>query len=306
MKYRIGVDVGGTNLRVGVVNGLKIIEQSRRSTEFSATCHANTPNTACQKIIHSLADTLSGVLQRFPEAAAIGIGFPGFIDPLSGRISQSPNLPGLRDVDLGAALTEVLQRPVTVVNDALAAAYGEQQLMLATADLIYVGLGTGVGGGLIVNHQPFPGQHGVAMEIGHLIVEHAGRLCGCGNHGCMEQYASATGVSATYQSLTSEQLAASEIAARARQGDQHAQYAFHLAAECLAQALAHTLKVLDVTTVVIGGGMSRAWPLMASSFHRRLEQDLIPTLRNRIRLTVSSHVDQVGVLGAALLAATAQ
>lgn len=304
MSIEIGVDVGGTNLRVGAVEGVNIIDEYRCAADFSQLCHTHPADEAYRRILDVIAAALQTMLQRFPATRAIGIGFPGFIDPASGRISQSPNMPGLADVDLAGALTQRLQRPVAVHNDALAAAFGEHQRMAQpVADLIYLGLGTGVGGGLILNHRPFPGQHGVAMEIGHLITQPQGRLCGCGNRGCLEQYASASGVAISYRQHGGEQLTAEAIAARAQAGDEAACAAFTLAAETLAQGLAHILKVLDVTTVVIGGGMSRAWPLMAPRFWQRLDEALIPALRQRVALTISSSHDQAGIIGAARLAA---
>lgn len=302
MSLRIGVDIGGTNLRVGVVHGVKIIDEIRRTADFSDICRSHPAKTAWQQIIQITAEALQEMLNRHPDVRSIGIGFPGFIDPLLGTVAQSPNLPSLKDVDLAGDLAHILQRPVMVENDALAAAYGEYKLHPdGASSLIYVGLGTGVGGGLIVNHQPFTGQHGYAMEIGHLLVEQGGRLCGCGNRGCMEQYASASGVSISYQAATGKKLKADAIAQLALSNDQDAIAAYQLAGDTLAQALAHILKVVDVKQVVIGGGMSQAWPLLKPAFDQRLNQDLIPVLRNKVVISISTSADQAGIVGAALL-----
>lgn len=307
MSLRVGVDIGGTNLRVGVVEGLKIIEEHRSTADFSSICRSNSPDIAWQKIIQITAAGLQQILQSFPGVASIGIGFPGFIDPILGTVAQSPNLPGLRDVDLAGDLSRVLGRPVLVENDALAAAYGEYKLHPdSTASLIYIGLGTGVGGGLIVNHQPFAGQHGFAMEVGHLIVEPDGRLCGCGNRGCVEQYASASGISISYEALTARKLHADEIAQLALGGEQNAMNAYQLAGNTLAQALAHILKVVDIKQIVIGGGVSQAWSLMAEAFKQQLDKDLIPVLRDKVNVSISKSGDHAGIVGAALLSASLQ
>jgi len=300
----IGVDVGGTNLRIGVVDGLKVIDEQRIHADFSRLCRDNPPEVALPALHAALIESLGATVRKFPEVAGIGIGFPGFIDPDSGCISQSPNLPGLRDIDLVTPLHNSLGLPVIVENDALAAAYGEFALAgLDIPGLIYLGLGTGVGGGLIHRGRPFPGEHGVAMEVGHIIVEPGGRLCGCGNHGCMERYSSASGVSLSYQEATGTTKDASAIAQLAAAGDAHALAAFDLAGDKLGQALAHILKVVDVANVIIGGGMSLAWPHMNAAFERRLETDLIPALRGRIRISPSRGADQAGIIGAAMLAA---
>jgi len=299
----IGVDVGGTNLRIGVVDGLKVIDEQRIHADFSRLCRDNPPALALTEIHAVLARSLAATVQKFPSIAGVGIGFPGFIDPGTGCIAQSPNLPGLRDIDLVTPLRNSLGLPVIVENDALAAAYGEYAMAgLDVPGLIYIGLGTGVGGGLIHRGIPFPGEHGVAMEVGHIIVEPGGRLCGCGNHGCMERYASASGVSLSYLESTGATNNAFEVAQFAKSGDEHAIAAFNLAGESLAQALAHILKVVDVGTVIIGGGMSLAWPCMRAAFERRLEADLIPTLRGKIRIMVSHADDKAGIIGAAMLA----
>jgi len=297
----IGVDVGGTNLRIGVIDGLKIIDEQRANADFSGLCKSNAPDSALQAIHLVLTDALNSTLLKFPAVQAIGLGFPGFI--VSGRVAQSPNLPGLLDVDLVTPLQHALQRPVIIENDALAAAYGEYCLnSLGSGGLVYLGLGTGVGGGLITGGDPYPGEHGVAMEVGHIITAPGGRLCGCGNRGCMEQYASASGVVQTYFETTQQRLSAHQIAQRAEAGEGAAIDAYDVAGMALAQALAHILKVADVGHVVIGGGMSAAWRLLEPAFTAQLEQDLIPALRGKVVVSISQAGDQAGMIGAALLA----
>jgi glucokinase len=122
------MDVGGTNLRVGVVEGLKVIYEKRITADFSELCRNNPPEVAWQQIISLASALLNEALQQFPQLASIGIGFPGFIDPVTGFIAQSPNLAGLANVDLAGDLARAINRPVMVENDALAAAYGELRL----------------------------------------------------------------------------------------------------------------------------------------------------------------------------------
>jgi glucokinase len=306
MALRVGVDVGGTNLRVGVVDDLNIIHDTRYHADFTNLCKTNSADIAWQKIIAVTAEILNKVLSEYPQVASIGIGFPGFIDPLNGHVAQSPNLPGLLDVNLAGDLSAIIKRPVIVENDALAAAYGEYQLMKipASESLIFIGLGTGVGGGLIQAGKAVAGEHGFAMEVGHIITKPNGRLCGCGNYGCLEQYASATGISKSYEELSGINLPAHEIAERAAQGELKAKQAYEIAAIALAQSLAHILKVLDVKRVLIGGGVSQAWHLMEASFNHQLDADLIPVLRGRVQVEISSTGDKAGIVGSALLSAS--
>jgi len=303
-NLRIGVDVGGTNLRVGAVRDHQVLWEHRHTADFSQICRNNTTPQALEKIIAELSAAIGQARREFPEIVSVGIGFPGFIDPVSGIVSLSPNLPGLSNIDIARPLAQKLSLPVRIENDALAAAYGEYLLAEPQPDsLIYLGLGTGVGGGLILNRKPYPGQHGVAMEVGHIIVQPGGRSCGCGNRGCLEQYASASGVAISYRQLSNAALDTERIAVLAGQSDPHAVEAFRIAAEMLAAALAHILKVVDVAHVVIGGGMCAAWPLLQPHFDEYLEAALIPALRGRIRVTLAKAGDQAGMLGAAALAA---
>ena len=153
----------------------------------------------------------------------------------------------------------------------------------------------------MLNGQPYAGQHGMSMEIGHMITVPNGRLCGCGNHGCMEQYASASGVAISYQEATSKTNTADAIATLARAGDTAAINAYETAGLNLANAVSHIVKVLDVRLIVIGGGMSQAWGLLAPAFQRALDAALIPVLRGKIEIIVSTSGDQAGIIGAALL-----
>lgn len=305
MAFNIGIDVGGTNVRVGVFNDITFVKEIRFKADFSQICQHNPPAIAWQQILRFIAEAIQSVINQYPTVAAIGIGFPGFIDPTSHLIAQSPNLPGLKNVDLATDLSRLMNKKVIVENDALAAAYGEYCLMQAPAEsLIYVGLGTGVGGGLIYAGKPFLGYHGVAMEIGHIIIEPNGRPCGCGNLGCMEQYASASGIKISYKLATQQDLSVHDIAALARTGDAAALQAFKLAATHLAAALATVLKIVDVPNIVIGGGVSHAWDLMQYTFEAKLNADLITVLRGKIKVKISSANDQAGMLGAAMLGAT--
>ena len=304
MALSIGLDVGGTNIRLGVFTGLKLIDETRFQADFSRFCKDHAPDEAWKKILRVTANAIQSVITKHPDVQGVGIGFPGFINPQTQLISQSPNLPGIKNVNLAADLSQLIGKKVIVVNDANAAAFGEYSLAgKPEGGLIYLCLGTGVGGGFVdASGKLYSGQHGVAMEVGHIIIEPNGRQCGCGNKGCMEQYASASGVAISYFNATQQQLTAYEIADLAKSGDKQALAAYDVAANALAQTLASIAKVIDVKNVVIGGGLTGAWALMQAAFNQRLEADLIPVLRGKITVKISTANDTAGVLGAALLA----
>lgn len=302
---RIGVDVGGTHVRVGIVEGLRVVWEDRFAAHFSR-CRPEDPEGSLAHVLSVLGESVAVALRRYPTVAAVGLAVPGFLDPASGRLLSSPNIPGVTDADLVTPLAATWGVPVLAENDALAAAYGEWALHTERpSSLAYLGLGTGVGGGLVLDGQPYRGSHGVAMEVGHLTIEPGGRACGCGNQGCLERYASASGVALSYQEATGRETEAREVARLAREGDRHALDAFALAGEILARGTAHILKVADVTHVVIGGGLTGSWDLMQPAFSRRLDADLIPVLRGRVTVSASRAGDQAGMIGAALLAGPA-
>ena len=294
-QFAIGIDLGGTNLRVGVFDNLTLIEQIRVEANCAQIINYN-------DLLAILEQACKPISMRF-AGACIGFGIPGFISPHTQIIAQSPNLPALNNAPLAQDLSARLATKVIVENDALAAAYGEFLLANSPANgLLYIGLGTGVGGGFIHAGLPFAGAHGVAMEVGHIIIEPNGRQCGCGNRGCLEQYASASGVINSYFLSTNQRLNTEEIADLARQGDKNAASAFVLVGNALGQALAHVQKVVDIPNVTIGGGLAKAWDLIAPSFNERLDQDLITVLRGKMHVQVSTADDIAGMLGAAKLA----
>ena len=303
MSLRLGIDVGGTNLRVGVFDGLNLLHQQRANADFKGLCLAHDAHTAWQMIVHALAEQIKQTRQSYPSIAEVGIGFPGFICPQSKAILLSPNLPGLNKVNLIQPLQDQTGLPIRIENDALCAAYSEYHLsgLQSPASLLFIGLGTGVGGGMISHGKPFPGDHGVAMEFGHVIVEPNGRLCGCGNHGCLEQYASAGGVQQSYAQNTGQQLMADEIASLAEQGDKFAIDAYAQAGRYLGMAIAHAAKIVDIQHITLGGGVMNAASLILPSLHQQLTQDLIPVLRGALNIRVSTADDIAGMLGAALL-----
>lgn len=302
MKHYIGVDLGGTHLRVGVIRGGRLEWERRVAAHLERRCSADAPEEAVQTVLRELRDAIGHALEHAPEAAAVGLAVPGFVDPASGRIAGLPNVPGVRDADLARPLERVLGLPVVVENDALAAAWGAfQRHPERPQDLIFLGLGTGVGGGLILDGRPYRGRHGYAMEVGHIVVVPGGRPCGCGGRGCLERYASASGVSLDYREATGQELPARDIAARARDGDGDALAAFARAGEYLAAVMATLMKTLDVTYGVIGGGLAASWDLMATAYQGRFDAEVLAVQRERVHLTIDDSGDAVGMVGAALL-----
>lgn len=301
---RAGIDLGGTHLRIGVFEDTQLVWEQRRELRLFERCRAEAPDEAAEILLSALLTVGEEARRAHPTLRALGLAVPGFVDPDTGFLASSPNIPGIVDLDLAGPLRERLGIDVRIANDANAAAWGEFCLGAhgATDSLLYIGLGTGVGGGLVERGRLYTGQHGLAMEIGHILIEAGGRLCGCGKRGCLEQYASANAVSLSYLELSGQSIDARRVAERAEAGEPDALASLSRAGEALGRAIAELVTILDVGTVVIGGGLSNAWELLRPACEWQIEQHLVPASRERLRIRVSRCADQCGILGAALLA----
>jgi len=301
----LAADVGGTNIRFAVVDRAgRILGRERKRAFFSGIRHSS-PKDAETWILDSLSTPLKKMQARFPEVEAAGIGFPGFFEGSSGLLAASPNLPMLENVDISSGLSDRLGLPVLVQNDALTAAIGEFHFGSGEEheSLIHLTLGTGVGGGLIIGNSPYPGDGGMAMEIGHLQVEKSGRLCGCGGRGCLETYASASAVAARYAEASNNRGEdAQGVHQRALDGDKVARKTIEEAGSYLGMALAETVKILDVRNISISGGLTAAWNMLLPPMRLSLEDKLIPPLQKQVSISLSSLGDYAGLLGASVLA----
>src|SRR5438270_1568856 len=190
-RFSIGVDLGGTNLRIAAVdvNG-HLVEKVTLGTKVSLG-RDHVINDMCEAIQH-----LSGKYKNSSSLLGIGIGVPGIIDMETGLLRESPNLPGWAEYPVRSEIERRLNTMVILENDANVAAFGAKWLGAAKQhdDMAMLTLGTGVGGGLVMGGKIWHGMNGMAGEFGHTTVEPNGARCGCGNYGCLEAYASATAV----------------------------------------------------------------------------------------------------------------
>jgi len=305
-------DIGGTNIRVAIMEDECILDEQRIEAKLSALA-ANQPKQAETMLIKLLGDAFNDLIQRY-QPQCIGIGFPGFFDAHTGILLASPNIPMVQNFDLAQALSKHTSLTTTVQNDALCAALGEYHYGigkdLSHNDLVHITLGTGVGAGLILNGQPYAGQHGLAMEFGHMAIQplqgDAIMLCGCGHDGCLETYASATAVVKRYTALTPRKLpqqgiSAKEICERAKTGDAQARQVVEHAGHYLGVAIGEMSKLLDIASISLSGGLTGAWSLLYPSMHQSLQSQLISPLRHKINIQRSQLGDNAGLFGASRL-----
>jgi glucokinase len=263
----VGVDVGGTKTAALRVNDVgKVLGRSVRATP------AEDPEATMATIERAVADVLTG------RQVAIGFGAAGLIDVRRGVLLFSPNL-AWRDVPLRDRMRHRFDLPVTVNNDATAGAWGESRIGASRGydDSLFVGVGTGIGGGIVAGGRLLRGAYGLAGEIGHIIVEPDGPLCGCGNRGCWEQVASGLAISEAGQRAVREhpdsaiaRLAKDEpdgvngelVTAAAQEGDGVAVGILEQVGRRLGEGIAGLVNVLDPEIVVVGGGAAAAGELL--------------------------------------------
>ncbi len=293
----LGIDIGGTTSKLGLVRDGKVVARERIATTGHADDHA---------FADALAETAELLISGHSEPfVGIGIGAPN-ANQLTGIIEMAPNLPWKHDVPLARMMSDRLGVPANLGNDANAAALGEWRYGAGRGidDLLVVTLGTGVGSGFIVNGRLVLGSAGNAGELGHTILLPDGRACTCGRKGCLEAYVSIRGMLATY---TEEGGAANPtdvktIADLAHAGDTAAIACFQLTTEWLSIGLANAVCATGPKRIVLFGGIARNGDLLMAPLRERFHANLLNIYQGRVDLTVSALPDDdAALLGAAAL-----
>lgn len=302
-------DLGGTYLRVALVDGSgKIHHQAKQRTP-----KGDSPDLVVDALA-SAAENWSK--QDGPRIAAASIMVPGTVDNQNAVVVQAPNLPELSNFPLKAVLEERLGWPVLLENDANAAAVGEMWLGAARGcrDVVSVTLGTGVGGGVILDGELWRGAHGSAGEIGHTTVDpFSGLKCKCGNVGCLELFASATAIVRmtrenlprfTQSILNHEELTAERVYEAGRGGDELALMVFQRFGTYLGIGLANLINIIDPEIIVIAGGAVNGWDLFARDMQREVSERAVRATAQQVKIAAAECGDNAGLLGAARLAFT--
>jgi glucokinase len=319
-SFAIGVDLGGTNLRVAA------IDDSGSTLEIIST-PANI-GRGREPVIDEIAAATLGLAGRFRGShrlLGIGVGIPGIIDLASGTVCSAANLPGWTDYPVQKHLEAKLGAAVILENDANCAALGEKWVGAGrhADDLCMLTLGTGVGGAFVFHGLPWHGTIGMAGELGHLTVFPDGRACACGNRGCLEQYASATAIqNAALEAIAGghaanlqraqkpgERISARAVFQCALEGDPVARQIFDDAGRALGIVLANLINALNLSVYVIGGGLSQAWQVFSPALFQELRRRSIVFCaseqavagRPRTLVTPALLRENSGLIGAARL-----
>ncbi|WHT21258.1 ROK family glucokinase [Crossiella sp. CA-258035] len=307
----VGIDVGGTTVRAGVVDD-----------HGSVLDTARTATPAGQDALENAIASVVGQLTERHEVCAVGLAVAGFVTEDRRGVRFAPHL-AWRQAPVADRMTRKLRLPVVLEHDANAAAMAEYRFGASRGARVsvLVALGTGIGGALLVDGEVFRGAHGVAPELGHLRVVPDGRPCPCGKRGCWERYCSGTALAATTVELLATEPGLSTVLARepvrdgrgitgravagaAREGDPLALRAFGELARWLGEGLALVADVYDPEVVVIGGGVSESAPLFLDEAREHYARQVTGAgHRPLARIRPAQLGDDAGIVGAAALAA---
>ena len=315
--FVFAADLGGTHLRAATVdqNG-RIHFRLKHNTPRADTADEIVQALVmavreCEKQSNESADGVGDLIK------AVSVVVPGTVNVEEGIVVKAPNVPSLNGFGLTAALTDALKLPAILENDANAAAVGEmwQGAGRGRRTIVCVTLGTGVGGGIILDGKLWRGVDGAAAEIGHMCVDPFGGVaCGCGSRGCLEVYASATAIVRMAReasprhpdSLVSvnAELTSEAIYAAGLEGDELALEVFRRMGVYLGIGLANLINIINPEMIVIGGGVVNGWALFEKYMHQQVAERAFPLLAARVKIVRAECGDDAGLLGAARLAFT--
>ena len=317
MKKYIGCDLGGTNLRAGIVD----LESERVSHLLTTPSLAREGHDAVMVRMGGLIDDViakSGVPKS--EIGGIGIGVPGVLDLERGLVLFLPNLPGTwPNVPLQDTISEYTQLPVTLLNDVRSITFGEWKFGAGRgADtMACFAVGTGIGGGLVINNQLHLGIGGTGGELGHQSIDFNGPQCGCGNYGCVEAFASgpaisAMGIKAVVQGRTTilgemvgfdiNKINPGVIADAAAQGDEIAAGILHDAGFYIGIAAANICAAIGPRKIVIAGGVSRIGEPLIQPIRETIQERVTIMPVDQVEVVQAQLGDDAGVIGVALWA----
>jgi len=315
-KYSIGVDLGGTNIVSAIVNYQgKIINRLKVPTFAERGKEAT-----IKRIIEAIHKNIVQSSVAPDEIIGIGIGAPGPLDIKRGIINFAPNLPGWRDVPLRKILEDEFNMKVVLENDANAAAWGERCFGIGRGvdNLVCFTLGTGIGGGIIIDGKIYHGNNYGAAELGHMTVNKDGPRCNCGNYGCLEAYSSATGIKNRIKNRIKEgikskflnfdnddelfeSLRLKLIFESARKGDKLTKSVVEEAISYLGIAIANIANILNPEMVVLVGGITNEGDKLLIPLRREVKKRAFYSNYKSLKIVIGELGGNAGVLGAAAL-----
>ena len=311
MKYYAGIDLGGTNTKIGLVDE----DGNIIFTTIVKTDSMEGFEKTIQRLSKILLQQVKSFDFNFDDVQSVGVGVPGPV--LNSRVVKFwANFPWKNGVDLALEFEKNLGKPVKADNDVNVITLGEMWKGSAQGykNVLGLAIGTGIGGGIIVDGKLVSGENGAGGEVGHIKVERDGKLCGCGQKGCWEAYASATGLireaqsrlavnktNGLYEQVIGRDLEAKDIFDVAKEGDAFALDLVDYEADYIALGIGNLLNVLDPEIVVVGGGVSLAGDILFNKVKERLKRYAFPSTTENLKIVAASLGNDAGILGAAYL-----
>jgi glucokinase len=311
-KCRIGIDVGGTNIKIALVESNGTITYSNTLPTRTEMGYEYTINNMKQAIRELMSETKTDK----NSIEGIGFGFPGQIDCQKGIVRLAPNVPGWVDVPIAEMIEKEFGIPTRVDNDVRCAALGELNYGAGVGcqNLICITVGTGIGSGLIINGKLVRGASNAAGELGHIKLQmQDGPLCGCGDYGCLEAFASGPaivamaedyikgGKSTKYRELGSTEITPYIVAEAAKQGDPVAKRIFTIIGEYIGVGLASAVNLLNPEKIIIGGGVADAGEILLGPLRETLLKRAMPISGAAVEIVPAKLGNTAGVIGASLL-----
>ncbi|MCA9135350.1 MAG: ROK family protein [Planctomycetales bacterium] len=313
-SFVMGIDLGGTSIKLGLLRGDELIAREQIST---ANC--NEPSDAFRQAREFATQTLSANGASFDDLEAVGLAMAGVIDEATATLMETANLQSWHGIGFHQELARVFEKPVAVINDANAAALGESSYGEHRTDsLSFLTLGTGIGGGIIVGGRAINGSHGCGGEIGHVTIEHGpdARSCGCGRFGHLEAYAGAAGIVQTATELLDQTdqpsalrdfdtLTPESISIAADNGDEIAIETIRRTAVHLGRAIAMLSHIADPSVVLLGGAVtfggnqSKTGRAFLKTIHEEAVRLSLVQTGSKLKIDFASLGNDAGMLGAA-------
>ena len=296
----LALDIGGTKLAAGVVDASGHVHSF-----LVEPSHAEAgPDDTLRRLFALGRRAVEESQISRPELQAVGIGCGGPLDADRGVLIAPPHLPGFIDVPVAALAQEAFDLPVTLENDATAAAAGEHRwgVGVGVRNMVYLTISTGVGGGVVIDGSLYRGAHGNGGELGHVTVDWHGRPCrGCGRRGCLEAYVSGTSIAERAQEAGLAYATAAEAAEGARSGEPGALRIWEETVEALSCGLTSIVNLFEPELVVLGGGVTRSRELLIEPVRRGVRAGAMRPVADVVDVVVSAFGDSVGVVGAAAI-----
>lgn len=312
-KFSIGVDLGGTDIKVAVIDC--------EGSVLYSLCTPTEAHRGYGHTINNIIKAINNILQQnnldISQIEGVGIGCPGQVDPSGGLVKFLPNIPGWINIELADIIEKELELKAGVDNDVRCAALGEHRFGAGKGynNIVCITVGTGIGSGIIMNGQLIRGTNASAGEIGHMVLQDTGgKFCGCGSTGCFETLASGPsivemaenyivgGKSSKFRELAGDNPITPEIVARAAGfGDEVAKAIFRKAGYWIGIALTNVVNLLNPEIIIIGGGVAKSGDLLLEPIRKTVKERALKTATEDLQIVEAQLGNDAGVIGASLL-----